>query len=417
MGSLAFEGAAQGATYYTSRSGSDSNSCATAQSTSSPKATVNGGISCLSAGDTLLVRGGTYDEQIASVPSGTSWSSVVRIAAYPGETVWVKPTANRIGVTGVIWLDGNFSYVEFDGINADETGLPSGLGEVIWFSTNNGNNPHHIRYKNAEIIAGAIGENAAVALGGHTRINATGSFELQHLRVHGGGRTGAGCDYTCNSYGIYIAGPNNLVEDCEIYDNASGGMQIYNSSGDSPDNNIVRRNYIHDQTRVGNPAQLWGIIIAGNNNQIYNNVFSNIRNGAVGDGIDFYSGNNNQVYNNTIYNVAANGINVSSSVSGATIRNNISYNSGINNYTNNGIGTIQDHNLIGTNPSFVNAGASDFHLQATSRAVDAGVTIATVATDMDGTTRPQGSAYDIGAYEFRGTAQLSPPTGLRIVPN
>src|SRR5262252_5990285 len=99
MGSLAFEGAAQGATYYTSRSGSDGNSCATAQSTSSPKATVNGGISCLSAGDTLLVRGGTYDEQIASVPSGTSWNSVVRIAAYPGETVWVKPTANRIGVT------------------------------------------------------------------------------------------------------------------------------------------------------------------------------------------------------------------------------------------------------------------------------------------------------------------------------
>ncbi len=70
-------------------------------------------------------------------------------------------------------------------------------------------------------------------------------------------------------------------------------------------------------------------------------------------------------------------------------------------------GTIYD-------PKFV-ANYSDLHIQSDSPAKDAGVTIASVTNDYAGTSRPQGSAYDIGAYEYSGTTNLSPPTGLRIV--
>jgi hypothetical protein len=42
----------------------------------------------------------------------------------------------------------------------------------------------------------------------------------------------------------------------------------------------------------------------------------------------------------------------------------------------------------------------DFSLQDTSPAIDAGVTITGISNDFKGTSRPQGSAYDIGAYEF-----------------
>src|SRR5207302_750960 len=49
---------------------------------------------------------------------------------------------------------------------------------------------------------------------------------------------------------------------------------------------------------------------------------------------------------------------------------------------------------------FVNAAANDFHLQAGSPAIDAGITLAQVPVDADGVSRPQGKAYDIGAYEF-----------------
>jgi hypothetical protein len=48
----------------------------------------------------------------------------------------------------------------------------------------------------------------------------------------------------------------------------------------------------------------------------------------------------------------------------------------------------------------VSPSTNDFHLQPTSPAIDRGLTLPTVTTDIEGTTRPQGSAYDLGAYEW-----------------
>jgi hypothetical protein len=45
-------------------------------------------------------------------------------------------------------------------------------------------------------------------------------------------------------------------------------------------------------------------------------------------------------------------------------------------------------------------------VQAGSPAIDTGVTLAVVTTDIEGTSRPQGSSYDIGAYEYRATTLL-----------
>jgi hypothetical protein len=59
-------------------------------------------------------------------------------------------------------------------------------------------------------------------------------------------------------------------------------------------------------------------------------------------------------------------------------------------------------NLQNANPLLVNPGSFDFHLQATSPAINAGATIASVTVDHEGTNRPQGGAYDIGAYERAG---------------
>lgn len=63
--------------------------------------------------------------------------------------------------------------------------------------------------------------------------------------------------------------------------------------------------------------------------------------------------------------------------------------------------------------AFVNAPGHDYQLSTASIAIDRGVTIAEVTTDRNGTARPKGAAYDIGAYErARGPA---PPENLRIV--
>ena len=54
---------------------------------------------------------------------------------------------------------------------------------------------------------------------------------------------------------------------------------------------------------------------------------------------------------------------------------------------------------VNVDPLFINSATGDFNLQETSDAIDAGTTIATVTTDIIGVTRPQGAAYDIGAFE------------------
>ena len=50
-------------------------------------------------------------------------------------------------------------------------------------------------------------------------------------------------------------------------------------------------------------------------------------------------------------------------------------------------------------PQFTSAAAGDFHLTSSSPAVDHGKATA-AATDADGNPRPQGAAFDIGAYEL-----------------
>lgn len=391
--------------------GSDARSCGVSANITTPKATVVSGITCLTPGDTLFVRAGTYNEGISYVPSGTSWSNKVRIANYPGETVWLAPTTPPSGVARNIWLDCNCHYIEFDGLNLD--GRPANISG-IWVSTNNGNDPHHIRIQNAELITGAHGSDGAVQFGAHGSnmpIGATGSNEALNLVIHGGGLPGS-CGFNCSEIAVYLIGPNNLVENCDMYDTSGAGLQIY-SRADPASNNIVRNNRIHDITRSGDPGQLWGIIIAlGTNNQIYNNIIYGLNFASTdpnGSAAIAVGGTGTKVYNNTIYNNVNTGISVAVSAVNAEIRNNIAYLSSVQNYYNIGTGTTHTNNLDnGTNPLFVNAASADFHLQTSSPARGIGADLTSVcppcATDFDGNTRV---VWDAGVYAF--TAVVTPP--------
>ncbi|MBI3203600.1 MAG: hypothetical protein HYZ29_18825 [Myxococcales bacterium] len=56
-------------------------------------------------------------------------------------------------------------------------------------------------------------------------------------------------------------------------------------------------------------------------------------------------------------------------------------------------------NLAVAASAFADANKDDYHLVAGSPAVDKGETLAEVKLDRDGTVRPQGAQYDVGAYE------------------
>lgn len=76
-----------------------------------------------------------------------------------------------------------------------------------------------------------------------------------------------------------------------------------------------------------------------------------------------------------------------------------------------------DTTAINDDPGFVGAGAFNFQLQESSPCRDAGRNVSTVvARDLLGVARPQGSAFDIGAYEYvTGTLPLQPRVYLPFV--
>jgi hypothetical protein len=78
--------------------------------------------------------------------------------------------------------------------------------------------------------------------------------------------------------------------------------------------------------------------------------------------------------------------------------------------------------MVNTDPKLVSAGSSamdnpsvpDAHLTLGSSAIKAGLTLAAVPVDFDGTPRIPG-AYDIGSYAFALTSTVVPPTNLQVV--
>jgi parallel beta-helix repeat protein len=67
-------------------------------------------------------------------------------------------------------------------------------------------------------------------------------------------------------------------------------------------------------------------------------------------------------------------------------------------YPFRGIITQNTHDLL-LDPMFVDPENGDFHLQSSSPAIDNGTALSDVSIDFDSISRPQGSGYDIGAYE------------------
>jgi parallel beta-helix repeat protein len=406
-GYTASAGVAHAATYYVSKSGNDNSSCTQAQSTSTPKLTIREGLKCLRAGDTLFVRAGTYAENINNnIPSGTSLSSMVRVANYKGETVWLKPTSG----TWPFFLGGTASpaFIEIDGINMDATLTENGPA----VSDNGGGLPKTIHLKNFEVIGSPSANYATVMIRG------TGHL-VQNLKIHGF-RAG-GCGLPCSTYGIYLAASNTTIEDTEIYDVNGGGIHIYNLS-EPLSNNIVRNTRIHHITRSGD-YRVFGILVSGNNHRIYNNLIHDVGiSGSSGQpGLAVYTGSGNKIWNNTVANNSTSGIKIDSGASNTEVRNNIAYGNAGSAFINGGTGTTESNNLFGVDPLFMNPSGNDFKLKPDSRAVDAGASLSAVTTDVSGVPRPQGRTHDIGAHEFSGQPATSgppaPPTGVRIVSN
>lgn len=364
-----------------------------------PWLTISYGVAQLFAGDNLYIRGGTYTGSLNAIISasttvrgGTSWSNAITIAAYPGETVTIANT----GTPNLIALTSSTQqYIIISDLILDATLL--GVAGCVYL----GPGSHHIRVQDSECFG------AHSYAGINTAETNAGDNEFLRLKVHDNGE-----DNVPPGHGFYIQSPRNLIEGCESDDNYGWGIQIY---AGNTDGNIVRNNWVHDNARGG---QGGGIVVAGGPGsgglggvKVYNNIISGTHPDAYGLQVGSEGGSpalNFEILNNTI--LAPDAVNINSNATGTLLKNNILRtvnNAGAGSVVDNGTGTIQTTNLT-SDPTFTNGGGSyalvtDFQIQTTSAAKDAGTTLAAVPYDFDGGARPFGAAYDIGAYEFGST--------------
>lgn len=398
--------------YYVSTLGSNSNSCATSASLGASdqtkaKLTILAGLQCAAAGEFVNVYGGTYaesiDDNLVSVPTGTDPSRIT-VRNYNGGTVLMRPAS---GCYSVLAFSKTASrYLTFDGINMD--GRPCNEAVIAMFSGYGGGNPHHLTVLNAELqgAEGALYTHSFGVIMASNSASSIGGNVFRNINFHGGGRNDA-------DHHFYIMTPDNIVENSVLWDYAGSAWQVYSGDGGTPNNNILRNTLIHSKRAgvLGQPGNLPGrgvclfAYTATSGTQIYNNICHTVPNsGGFTTGFDI-DATNVSVWNNTVYGVSGSSC-MRFAGSGHVAINNICYGNSNNSITGS---VTKTTNLEGTNPRFVDGPNHDFHLLPDSPAIDAGTTVGSVPSDQQGAARPQGSAYDIGAYE-RVSGEVPSPT-------
>jgi hypothetical protein len=208
---------------------------------------------------------------------------------------------------------------------------------------------------------------------------------------------------TTYDHGIYHRARDILAEGNIIHNVTGYGLRTDRpSSGIPASNSIFRRNRIYNCRA--------GINVGGGSNiQTYNNLIYN-NTTSVSGGILVANGdpNNSRIYNNTIVGNSGYCIRVREGT-GHNVQNNICWQN-----TDNTIHDVPGSNMISknlfTDPSFVDLPRADFALSRNSDAIDKGTFVSVIEDDFSRVPRPQGKAFDLGAFEYTDA-----PANLRLI--
>jgi hypothetical protein len=384
--------------YYVSPSGSGS-TCSQASPCS-----LTTGLTKPQAGDTLLLRGGTYRQTIDAsmgLQNGTSATAVVTIAAAPGETVWLVPPSGEAGIL----INGNAGahrWLVFDGVNIDMGLITSTDAHCV---NMDGKGNSHLRVTNMECKNAGHHFNPGGGGQGIAAREGT-AYEFDHNRVHDNGAS-------WRDHGIYICGVGSSIHDNEVYRNSGFGIQIYDSAAPGCANDItITNNRIHDNARSAGGG---GITLShGSRMMVYNNLLYN--NKGIGIDIAFQGAGGSldqtQIYHNTLVGHTPFALQIQPQATGTHIKNNIvqqapvavndlngrvSYAGNLCDTAGVGCTIVGSANFASTDPT----DPAFLRLQASStNAVQRGVALPMIRTDLSGTLRPQETPPDLGAYAF-----------------
>jgi hypothetical protein len=212
------------------------------------------------------------------------------------------------------------------------------------------------------------------------------------------------------SLGVFAPGPGNyLIEQNRIFSRNGTGIRLNKQIGTVVRNNVISNNIGGSLTTSGDDNTTYWLNI---NVQFYNNTLYGNGSGVVLYYNDSVAGpiiKNNIIFGNSGYQIQGN-----STSPTVTEDYNIYSSPGISQVSNGARSLL----LTDTSGLVVDAVNGNFHLLSTSPAIDIGTDLSAkgFATDFDGVQRPQGAAWDIGAYEFGAFVTPKPPTNLRIIP-
>lgn len=367
------------------------------------------------AGDTVIVKPGTYNERI-TFENGTRGA--------PGQIITFMALPRR---SATMW--GFYTryahYVRMQGFNI--TSDPSLTG---WTEQDG----VFIDSDHVEVVDNFLYNLPGSAIGG----TSVGAIVADNTIYH-------------SQMGIVVSGADWLVERNEVerlFDYGGGDCDYARFFGD---NHIIRYNFFHGTqfNEIGD-AHVDCFQTFDNNGEYAHhvtfdgNVCFDFHQGFMGEAA-YYGDISDLVFRNNVFahggawgmsvhqirNVTAmhnvfadiqyHGIGFRDGATGV-VRNNIFYNAGSNYWASDG-GTVEgSHNIlyrdegdldpgdypddfVNVDPLLADPAGDDYHILAGSPAIDAGLNVG-VTSDLEGVRRPQGGGYDIGAYEFTPALEL-----------
>lgn len=429
-GSVVEKTAPQVGIYYVAPGGSDSNPGTAAL----PWRTIKKAADTLVTGETVYIRAGMYKERVIPKNSGTS-GKYINYESYSRETVTIEGSGVPVPADeGLFDLSGK-SYVRVSGfkiMNSQYAGIYADGSSNLIIEKN-------YTYNSASSGIGIWGSNNIIISSNEVASSCSNGWQES----------------------ITVAGTNLFeVKNNLVHNEISG----YNKEGiclkDGSSNGKVYKNYVHHIFKVGIYVDAWNKHTY--NIDVFQNITCNTSNDGITtasemggslEGITIY---NNITCGNSFLgiSISANGTSLTHPMKNIKIINNTAYNNGNgplnwgggiaignpdardvvirNNICSQNLSfqiagvsvaptgevTI-DHNLIDGyrgdvadgetrgsayvegDPQFVNAFDLDFYLKSSSPAINSGSSLDAPNFDFDGTSRPQGSGYDIGAFEFK----------------
>ncbi len=396
-----------------------------------PFATVGKALNSSLPGDTILVRNGNYGEDIL-LNDDSGYHFNLKVYATKDNRLTIK-AENKWGAK-INTADFSYdNYITLDGFEVIGDSIRVGGGKGIWILNN------YVHDLSGKIGIIAYGENGIIRGNYILRTNKgmvvsgkkmlVENNEIERLIYPESG--GQDADY------FRLIGEGHIIRNNymhgtkqdEIGPSHTDGFQTFDNNGEFLKNTLVEGNFIEDFYAQGFMGE--GMFYYNSSNITFrNNIFKDV----TAWGICTHSLRDVKVYNNIFIgsNESVHGIGFRGSKYGDPSKpstgeayNNIFYDiknpywagsdSSIQGSNNLLFSTIYWYDpskhlndIVNKDPLFVNISNSDFHLKENSPAIDSGIVLSPSFDDKDGNPRPQGSGWDIGAYEYVPAAECRP---------